>query len=131
MLNIPREGITTIAPLPPPVDPGWNGRQPERGSSDSLPGFGEFVPFDEHPEPIEQVPPEYPQAARRAGIQGIVTVAGVVERDGSITRLSVMRSVPGLDQAALDCVAKWRFKPAMSGGEPVPALIAIPVRFRL
>jgi TonB family protein len=50
-------------------------------------------------------------------------------RDGSVARAKVIKSVPALDKAVLESFQKWRFKPATTGGEPVPVWIAVPFRF--
>jgi len=141
-LNLPKRGLTTVAPLPPPVpfrvpapvgDSGgaspklWLGLESQRG--DSLPEVGDYVFVEEHPYPIEHPRPTYPEAARRAKVGGTVVVQGIVLRDGSVDRAKVVKSIPELDQAVLDSFRKWRFKPAMTGGVPVPVWIAVPFRF--
>ena len=56
------------------------------------------------PKPIKQVDPQYTDAAKQAGIQGIVRLKAVVEADGSVDRIAVTKSLDtkyGLDQAAI------------------------------
>ena len=124
-MNLPKEGITTIAPLPPPsaapgmlVDP-------------RLPGYVPPDRVDVLPEATLRVPPSYPDAAREAGIQGQVFVQAHVRRDGTVDSVRVIRSVPGLDSAAMECVKQWRFKPASYQGEPIPVWVGVPIRFTL
>jgi protein TonB len=128
-LNLPKQGLTTVAPLPPPVGPAPQivVVPPERG--DSLPRIGDFVYVEELPEPIERPKPVHPEAARRAGVVGTVTVQALVLRDGSVGDVRVIQSIPMLDQAAVDCVRRWRFKPALAGGQPVAVWVGIPIRF--
>ena len=66
--------------------------------------------------------PEYPPAALAAGFEGSVTVAAVINEDGSVGAVEVVDSTNsklGFEQAALDAFSQWQFAPAMQGGEPV------------
>jgi protein TonB len=131
MMNVPKEGITTIAPLPPPG--GAPGGAPGAGMDDpQRPGeWREPFEADELPEPIFTVPPTYPDAARKAGIQGTVLLKGYIRRDGTPDSVRVLRSVAGLDSAAVESVRQWRFRPARYRGKPVAVWVAIPVKFTL
>ncbi len=102
------------------------------------PGIGEtprFVIYDEPPQPIRRVNPEYPTFARRSGIQGTVVLEVEVLRDGSVGAVEVARSLMagpgGLDEAAIRAVRQWEFTPAMSGGQPVAVWARIPIDFQL
>ena len=64
------------------------------------------------PTRIVYVRPEYPQIARAAKVQGVVVLEGQIERDGHVCGARVLRSIPLLDQAAIDAVLRWRFAPA-------------------
>lgn len=118
-LNQPKAGVTTIAPVPPPVVVA----PPPASRS------GDYLYVEELPEPIEKPGPVYPEAARRAGIRGVVSVNAHVQTDGSVGEVRVIRSIPELDRAAIDCAKKWRFKPALSAGRPVAVWVGIPIRF--
>lgn len=83
------------------------------------------------PQSSYNPPPEYPRAAREAGIQGTVQVVALVREDGSVGEARIERSVPGLDEAALVAVRHYRFKPAMGPGGPIAVWVRIPVDFRL
>jgi TonB family protein len=48
-----------------------------------------------------------------------------------VTEYHVAWSVPGLDEAALEALRQWTFKPARLNGEPVDAVAVYPVRFTL
>ena len=95
------------------------GHEPPAESSERLPVFGEFVSVDELPEPIEKVPPKYPQTPQWAGVGGTVIVHALIGRDGLVKETKVVHSIPGLDEAAVTAIAQWKFKPAKSNGEPV------------
>ena len=90
-----------------------------------------YVPVDELPEALVRVPPSYPDPAREAGVQGSVLLEAFVCACGEVSDVRVVQSVPMLDQAAIDAVRQWLFKPALSGGEAVAVWVAIPVRFSI
>jgi TonB family protein len=83
------------------------------------------------PEPVERIPPQYPEEGIRAGKSGTVWVRALVGEDGAVHDAFVHRSIPPLDDAALDAVWQWRFKPALSGGKPIAVWVMVPVRFTL
>lgn len=61
---------------------------------------------------IKAESPEYPAVARKARIAGLVTVDFIVNDDGSVGEVTVVKPLPfGIDQAARDAVAKWKFRP--------------------
>lgn len=96
-----------------------------------LPGFGEYVYVEELPEATVKVPPEYPDFARTAGVEGTVMVQALVGRDGLVKDTRVLNSIPMLDAAAVVAVRRWRFRPAMAKGQRVAVWVAIPVKFTL
>lgn len=83
------------------------------------------------PRPIQHVPPEYPRAARDAGIQGTVWVRVGIDRTGRVTSAKVTRSIAGLDDAALASVRQWTFATRLPNGKPSPSNFEVPVRFTL
>ena len=84
------------------------------------------------PEVISKVAPDYPEAARAARIQGVVTVQALVGKDGAVQDARVVRSIPELDGAAKACVQQWKFKPAMDDhGRPVTVWVGVPIKFSL
>jgi TonB family protein len=88
--------------------------------------------YDKPPVPIYQQDAEFSDEARRKRISGVVLISLLVGTDGLPTDLQVVKSVgAGLDEKALDAVSKYRFKPAMKDGNPVPARVTIQVSFRL
>ena len=74
----------------------------------------------------------YPEAARRAGVEGRVIVQFIVDEGGAVEDPEVLRSPdPRLSTAALAAVRASRFLPATAEGEPVKVRFALPVTFRL
>ena len=121
--------IAVAAELPPPPAPA------DEGEKDEEPEI--FVVVEEMPEMIGGAAKlasavEYPQIARKAGLEGLVVVKIVVNPDGTPSDPVVLKS-PGqaLDNAAIDAVMKQRFKPGRQRGRAVAAYMAIPVRFQL
>ena len=98
---------------------------------DSLPRFGEYVYVEELPEAVHKVAPDYPEWARKAGVQGTVMIQALVGKDGRILDTRIVRSIPDLDDYAVAAVKQWRFKPALSKGKPVAVWVAVPVKFTL
>ncbi len=95
------------------------------------PKFDEYVYVEELPEAIAKVPPVYPPAARSSGVEGQVMVQALVGKDGLVKDTKVVKSIPELDAAAVESVRQWRFKPALSKGQPVAVWVAVPVKFSL
>lgn len=91
----------------------------------------EYVYVEEIPEAVTRVPASYPDAARAARIQGTVMIQVLVGKDGLVKEARIVKGIPGLDEAALEAVRRWVFKPALSKGEPVEVWVAVPVKFSL
>ena len=84
------------------------------------------------PVVVSRVEPKYTETARRARIQGVVIVEAVVDWEGYVSEVRVLKGLPmGLDAAAKFAVLQWRFEPATRRGKPVDAYQTIPVQFRL
>jgi len=84
------------------------------------------------PGVLYRVEPEYSEEARKAKFQGTVVIALVVDEKGNPREMRVIRPLGlGLDQKAIEAVEKWRFRPGMKDGKPVPVQATIEVNFRL
>ena len=83
------------------------------------------------PERIRYVAPIYPEIAAEARVAGIVIVEAVVGADGTVTDAQVLKSIPLLDQAALDAVKQWRYATTTLNGVPVPVIMTVTVNFSL
>lgn len=84
------------------------------------------------PQLVMKVEPEYSEEARKAKFQGTVVLYVVVDEKGNPRDLKVIRALGlGLDQKAIEAVQKWRFKPGLKDGKPVPVAAQIEVNFRL
>ncbi len=116
------EGALLIGPVvavpPPPVPPKPAG--PVKVADLPVP-----------PHKTVDVRPIYPEHARAARIEGVVVMEAVLDPTGHVTQLRVVRSVPMLDQAAMDAVRQWRYTPTMYYGKPVSVLLTITISFKL
>jgi TonB family protein len=74
--------------------------------------------------------PKRSEAARNAGISGVVVLEALISTRGEVTDLKVLSGLPlGLTESAVAAVRQWRFRPATLDGRPVEVYYTIPVRF--
>jgi protein TonB len=59
----------------------------------------------------------------------MVIVELTIAVDGNVSDAQILRGIPLLDQAALDCVRQWRYEPILIDGHAVPARITATVSF--
>jgi protein TonB len=83
------------------------------------------------PEKTVDVPPVYPRVAIEARIQGVVILEAVLDEQGAVRDVRVLRSIPLLDHAAADAVRQWRYLPTLLNGQPVPVVLTVTVTFTL
>jgi periplasmic protein TonB len=83
------------------------------------------------PNKIVDVAPVYPPVAQRARVEGVVILEAVIDAQGRVASVRVLRSIALLDQAAADAVKQWRFTPALLNAEPVPVVMTVTVNFTL
>ncbi|MBP1635021.1 MAG: transport protein TonB [Acidobacteria bacterium] len=83
------------------------------------------------PTKIKDVQPVYPAAAKSARVAGVVIIEATVGADGKVIDAKVVRSVPMLDQAALDAVQQWEYTPTLLNGVPVPVVMTVTINFKL
>ncbi len=96
----------------------------------------EIVPYykvEVKPKPISIPKPQYPELARRAGIEGNSVVKALVDIDGSIIEAKILKSSGNqmLDQAALAAAMKAKFTPAKQRDKFVRVWVSIPIKFQL
>jgi len=85
-----------------------------------------------HAVPVRTPDPMYPKSARENKLTGDTTIAMTVLTDGSVSGIRLVGSAArSMDDASLQTLKSWRFKPAMCGSEPVVSDIEVVVSFRL
>jgi TonB family protein len=102
-------------------------KRQEEFRKDAVPVKGDLKP----PKLIKKVDPVYPQAAREKGIQGVVILEAKIDESGRVMDAMILRSVPGLDEAAIDAVKQWVYEPMIMEGKPTMALFTVTVNFKL
>ena len=125
----PSQKLTAVAPPPEGVNPptAFQTGANSGGSGVYRVGGGISAPV-----PLNSVEARYTTAARKAKIQGNCWISFIVDANGMPQNAKVVHGLdPGLDQNALDAVSKYRFKPAMKHGQPVPVMITVQVNFKL
>jgi peptidyl-prolyl cis-trans isomerase A (cyclophilin A) len=128
--------VTILDHLPPaavqvpPVPPPGATSAPAPGTANTprtitiSPGIAVGL-LEEHRYPI------YPIDAKKAGVQGTVVLDAIIGKDGTIRDLNVVSGPDMLQQAAIDAVQSWRYRPYMLNGEPVEVRTKINVIFTL
>ena len=75
--------------------------------------------------------PVYPADAQNAGVSGVVVVDILIDGTGTVTDARVVRSIPLLDEAAVEAVHNWHFQPTLVNGQAVPIRMNVSVAFTL
>lgn len=84
------------------------------------------------PVVLTRVEPVIPDLARKARVGGIVVVEALIDKSGRVADVQVLESLPfGLDQAALDAVKQWTFRPGTRNGKPVDVLFNLLVNIKV
>ena len=94
---------------------------------DPVPVGGNIRP----PARVHYVEPVYPRFALAGGVQGTVILRATIDEQGSVREVKVLRSVPLLDDAAVQAVSQWTFTPTLLNGTPVPVVMTVTVGFTL
>jgi TonB family protein len=83
------------------------------------------------PKSKKIVKPAYPPEALAQGIRGIVILDLVIDEQGHVEDVSVIRSIPGLDGAAVAAARQWEYEPVKVDGRPVKVRLTVPITFAL
>ena len=102
-------------------------RSPDQGTTTDAPQED----TDQPPVPLHITQPRYPPAAFHNGISGTVEVEILIDKTGHVAKARVVRSIPELDAAALQCVKEWEFRPAQKAGQPVATVASAPITFTI
>jgi TonB family protein len=113
---------TVPVPLPPPPH-----RVAQQQDDEVIKVGGDVPP----PKKTKHVNPVYPPDAKDAGIQGVVIIEAVIDKEGKVASATVVKSIPELDQAAVDAVLQWEFEPTYIKGKPVSVRMTVTINFTL
>lgn len=107
-----------------------------KAREDELPSPDDFIPVEKQPVvdigKLQKLV-EYPDLARRSGVEGRVIVKVLVDKTGDILKKKIEYSDSQLlDQAALDAISKYgKFTPAIQNKQPVACWLSVPITFKL
>lgn len=81
---------------------------------------------------VKKAVPAYPEPAKRARLQGTVVLQAVIDTDGKVIKLSVLKPLGlGTEEAAVEAVSRWVYKPYLLAGAPVQVETQITVNYQL
>ena len=104
----------------------------QQDNSEKEPDINEFVKVEKLPEIVKAAKPDYPEAAKKAGIEGKVFVKALIDKDGNPKKAIVIKSDAEIfNQSAVDATMKSKFTPAVNMGEKIAVWIVLPYRFSL
>ena len=84
------------------------------------------------PQRISGEQPRYTEEARLTRVQGFVILRGVIDEEGFVKNLTVVKSLPkGLTESAMETVGAWRYHPATQDGVPVAVFYVFNINFSL
>lgn len=83
------------------------------------------------PTRISYTDPVYPPLAIASRTEGVVILEALLDEQGVVRDVRVLRSIHLLDEAAVEAVSKWRFTPTLLNGTPVPVVMTVTVGFTL
>ena len=83
------------------------------------------------PVKIKDAKPVYPPIARESHVPGVVIIEAIIDDTGHVVDARILRSIPLLDQAALEAVQQWEFQPTLLNGAPQPIVMTVTVNFSL
>lgn len=80
---------------------------------------------------LNQTVPQYPAIARAMRLNGVVTLQAVITKTGTVENIRVLSGPAVFQQASIDAVRQWRYRPFLLSGEPVAVETTVSVVFRL
>jgi len=88
-------------------------------------------PAEQEARRVKEVRAVYPDVARQAGIEGIVSMRVVINKDGAVEKVDVLSGEQALQQAAITAVRQWRYQPFLLEGNAVPVVTIVNVKFQI
>jgi TonB family protein len=125
-------GVSGVPPPPPPPPSAPIATPPcDRNVSATLQAPVRVGGNIRPPTKVHDARPVYPIEAQDARVQGVVIVEATIDESGRVVQACVLRSIPMLDEAALQAVGQWEFTPTLLNGNPVPVIMTVTVNFTL
>lgn len=91
-----------------------------------------FVAYDTPPRPKNLIKPDYPDIAKKAGIEGTVILHLLIDENGKVLKAKILKSlVEDLDDAAIKAAYDATFYPAKQRDKPVKVWVSMPFTFKL
>jgi TonB family protein len=118
----------------PMVSPNSPAKTDLDGDDENLKTTSKDAECDEitHPVVIEKDNPKYPEEARKEKVMGVVTLETVINENGTVDEIEVLRSPDErLSKAAVEAVRQWTFEPALCDGRPVGVYYNLTIKFNL
>ncbi|GAB4187454.1 MAG: hypothetical protein Kow00108_24410 [Calditrichia bacterium] len=101
--------------------------KPEEAEAEIVP----FFALSDKPQLKKSVLPKYPDLARRANLEGKVIVKVLIGTDGRVEKAEIVKSIPMLDDAALEAAKQYVFTPAKQRDKTVKVWMTLPIIFKL
>lgn len=101
---------------------------------EGIPDINAFIPCQVYPKETSPLTCTYPEVARRIGVEGTVFIKMLIDLDGSIMRVVILKGSGSdiLDTTAVEnAYNKWKFTPAIQNNKPVRVWVMYPVKFTL
>jgi bla regulator protein BlaR1 len=133
-------GVAGLAAVAAPIAFGLINATPSRAGEPAAiaaspqsenPGDTQVSSTEMNSRVVKKVNPEYPEAARKAGIQGAVVLGAIIGKTGDVENLQIVSGHPQLAPAAIEAVKQWKYKPYLKNGEPTEVKTQITVNFSL
>jgi len=112
--------VKSLPPVPPPAPPPPPKTPPVRKGGDVL-----------ESRLIKKVMPEYPRLAQAARVERMVVLEVIVDEEGNVTDVKVLKGHPLLNESAERAVRQWKYSPTLLNGEPIPIISTVTVVYRL
>ncbi len=129
----PRPAPTPQPAAPRRPAPAASSRTPEPARPPARRGPYAAGEVDQPPSVMNHQRPAYPYMARRRGVQGVVRVRFLVDREGRVRNLEILEADPPgvFEDAVREAIPAWRFRPGRQDGRTVETLVELPIRFEL
>jgi TonB family protein len=88
-------------------------------------------PAEQEARRVKEVKPVYPDVAKQAGIEGIVSMRVTINPEGAVEKVEVLSGEQALRFAARTAVRQWRYQPFMLDGSPVPVVTTVNLKFQI